>query len=58
MKNNLDKEALKAYFKDTVEKFEQYFNDPESLYGNGRKIGMKKFIYTYEKNLLIKLAKY
>lgn len=29
MKKNPDKEALKAKFKETVEKFEEYFNDPE-----------------------------
>ena len=31
LKNNFGKEALKAYFKDTVEKFEQYWNDPEQF---------------------------
>lgn len=32
MKNNLDKEKLRAQFRDTVEKFEQYFNDPEQFH--------------------------
>ncbi len=32
MKDNFEKEALRAYFKDTVEKFEQYFNDPEKFH--------------------------
>ena len=31
MKDNLDKEALKASFRKRVEKFEQYFNDPEQF---------------------------
>jgi hypothetical protein len=26
------KKTLKAYFRDTVEKFEQYFNDPEQFH--------------------------
>ena len=26
---NISKEALRTYFNDTVEKFEQYYNDPE-----------------------------
>lgn len=31
MKGNLDKRKLRAQFKDKVEKFEQYFNDPEQF---------------------------
>jgi hypothetical protein len=31
MKDNLSKKALRAHFKDTVEKFDQYFNDPEQF---------------------------
>ncbi|MFV1975079.1 MAG: hypothetical protein ACC651_04985 [Candidatus Scalindua sp.] len=30
-KESLEKEVLKASFRDTVEKFEQYFNDPEQF---------------------------
>ncbi len=32
MKDDFEKEALRAYSKDTVEKFEQYFNDPEQFH--------------------------
>jgi hypothetical protein len=31
MKSNLDKRKLRAQFKARVEKFEQYFNDPEQF---------------------------
>lgn len=31
MKSNLYKRKLRAQFKDRVEKFEQYFNDPEQF---------------------------
>ncbi len=31
MKDNLDKEKLRAQFRDTVEEFDQYFNDPEQF---------------------------
>ena len=29
MKDDLNKDVLRAYFMDTVEKFEKYYNDPE-----------------------------
>lgn len=29
MEDDLNKEALRKYFHETVEKFEQYYNDPE-----------------------------
>lgn len=32
MKDDLDKEALKVYFRETVEKFERYFDDPEQFH--------------------------
>ncbi|MEW6417531.1 MAG: hypothetical protein AB1480_05340 [Nitrospirota bacterium] len=31
MKDNNSKEALRAYFNDTVEKIEKYYNDPEQF---------------------------
>lgn len=32
MKDDPGKEALRAYFRDTVEKFDQYFNDPKQIH--------------------------
>ena len=32
MKDDLDKETLKIYFRETVEKFERYFDDPEQFH--------------------------
>ena len=32
MRDNLDKEALKDSFRKKVEKFDQYFNDPEQFH--------------------------
>lgn len=32
MKDDLDKEALKVYFRETVDKFERYFDDPEQFH--------------------------
>lgn len=32
MKDDLDKEALKIYFRETVEKFERYFDDPKQFH--------------------------
>lgn len=42
MKGNLNKEKLQAQFKDRVEKFEQYFNDPEQFHKIFTELG---FIY-------------
>jgi hypothetical protein len=42
MKDNLDEEALRAYFNDTVEKFEKYYNDPEQFHKIFTELG---FIY-------------
>ena len=32
MKDDLNKEAVRAYFADTIEKFEQYYNDPDQYH--------------------------
>lgn len=42
MKDNFDKDTLSAYFKDRVEKFKEYFNDPEQNHKIFTELG---FIY-------------
>ncbi|MBM4135818.1 MAG: hypothetical protein FJ241_03195 [Nitrospira sp.] len=42
MKGNLDKEKLRTQFKNRVEKFDKYFNDPEQFHKIFTELG---FIY-------------
>ncbi len=45
MKDDFEKEALRVYFRDTVEKFDKYFNDPEQFHEISTELG-----FTYVNN--------